>query len=194
MTELEKALEGRLYDANNDPEVIAAIQACKELCYAYNQLPPSRTEEKTAMLERILGGMGEGCVITAPAWFDYGSRTTVGKNFYSNHNLVVLDAGTITFGDYVFIGPNCCFTTSGHPIDAERRNRGLEYAYPIRVGDNVWFGANVTVLPGVTIGDNCVIGAGSVVNRDIPSNTVAVGVPCRVLRPISEEDARALRL
>lgn len=193
MTELEKALAGQLYDANNDPEVIAAVLACKDLCHAYNQLPPSHTGEKAALLERILGQVGEGCVITAPAWFDYGKRTTVGRNFYSNHNLVVLDAGTVTFGDNVFIGPNCCFTTSGHPIDAERRNQGLEYAYPITVGSNVWFGANVTVLPGITIGDNCVIGAGSVVSRDVPSNTVSAGVPCRVMRPVSEEDKRALQ-
>lgn len=193
MTELEKALAGQLYDANHDPEVARTLLACKDLCHAYNQLLPSRIEEKTALLERILGQMGEGCVITAPAWFDYGKRTAVGERFYANHNLVVLDAGTVTFGDDVFIGPNCCFTTSGHPLDAQRRNQGLEYAYPIRVGSNVWFGANVTVLPGVTIGDDCVIGAGSVVTKDIPSGVVAVGNPCRVLRPITEADGQKVR-
>ena len=94
----------------------------------------------------------------------------------------------MVFGDNVFIAPNCVFSTAGHPLDVEQRNQGLEYAYPIRVGDNVWIGASVTVLPGVTIGSNTVIDAGSVVNRDIPDGVVAVGSPCRVLRPITEAD------
>ena len=101
---------------------------------------------------------------------------------------MILDAGKVSFGDNVFIGPNCGFHTSGHPIDFERRNKGLEYAYPIKVGNNVWFGAGVQVMPGVTIGDNVVIGGGSVVVKDIPSNCVAVGNPCRVIRHITEED------
>ena len=109
----------------------------------------------------------------------------MGKNFYANHNLVILDGAKVTFGDNIFIAPNCGFYTAGHPVDAAERNKGLEYARPITVGDNVWFGAHVCVLPGVTIGDNCVIGAGSVVTRDIPSDSVAVGNPCRVIRKIT---------
>ena len=110
------------------------------------------------------------------------------KNFYSNHKLVILDCAKVIFGDNVFVGPKCGFYTAGHPIDYERRNKGLEYAYPITVGSNVWFGGGVQVMPGVTIGDNVVIGAGSVVVKDIPSNCVAVGNPCKVIREITDED------
>lgn len=114
----------------------------------------------------------------------------MGENFYANHGLVILDAGRVTFGDNVFIAPCCGFHTSGHPIDFDRRNKGLEYAYPIKVGSNVWFGAGVQVMPGVTIGDNVVIGGGSVVVKDIPSNSVAVGNPCKVIRSITDEDKK----
>ncbi|WP_455543057.1 sugar O-acetyltransferase [Intestinibacter sp.] len=114
-----------------------------------------------------------------------------GENFYSNHNLVILDGAKVIFGDNVFIGPNCGFYTAGHPIDFDRRNQGLEYAYPITVGNNAWFGAGVHVVPGVTIGSNVVIGAGSVVTKNIPSNSVAVGNPCKVVRQITDEDKKA---
>lgn len=115
---------------------------------------------------------------------DYGYNIEIGENFYSNHNLIILDGNKVTFGDNVFIAPNCCFYTAGHPIDYNTRNQGLEYAKPIEVGNNVWIGGNVVVLPGVKIGDNVVIGAGSIVTRDIPSNSVAVGNPCRVIKEI----------
>ena len=113
---------------------------------------------------------------------DYGYNIEIGENFYANHNLIILDGNKVEFGDNVFIAPNCSFYTAGHPLNAERRNKGLEYAKPIKVGNNVWIGGNVVVLPGVTIGDNVVIGAGSIVNKDIPSNTVAVGNPCKVIK------------
>ena len=111
---------------------------------------------------------------------DYGYNISVGENFYSNHNLVILDAAKVEFGDNVFIGPNCGFYTAGHPIDIDVRNKGIEYAKPIKVGSNVWFGGNVCVMPGVKIGDNVTIGAGSVVTKNIPSNTIAYGNPCRI--------------
>lgn len=173
---------GELYDANHDSRLIAERDACKLLCQKYNTMQYERGEERSALLNRIIGEVKGDFVIEPSFWCDYGYNISLGKNFYANHNLVVLDAAPVTFGDNVFIGPNCCFTTAGHPLDVEQRNRGLEYARPITVGDNVWIGAGVTVLPGVTIGDNVTIGAGSIVTRNIPPNCVAVGVPCKVMR------------
>lgn len=188
MTEKEKAAAGYLYDANYDPEILREIVRCHELCYDYNRLRPSDTEAQQALLRRILGSMKEDVTIVAPFYCDYGYNVSVGSHFFANLNLVLTDGGKITFGDHVFIAPNCCFTTAEHAIDAEQRNRGLEIAKPIKVGNNVWIGAGTTVLAGVTIGDNTVIGAGSVVTRDIPANVVAVGVPCRVMREITAAD------
>ena len=121
---------------------------------------------------------------------DFGYNIEVGENFYANHGCVILDCAKVTFGDNVFIAPNCGFYTAGHPIDSKRRNAGLEYAHPITVGNNVWFGGGVQVMPGVTIGNNVVIGSGSVVTKDIPDNVVAAGNPCKVLRAITEEDLK----
>ena len=177
-----------LYDANYDPALLEERAAAKELCYRYNQLRPAQEEAQRELLRQLLGRTGEQFYITAPFWCDYGYNIELGENFYSNHNLVILDGGKVTFGDNVFIAPNCGFYTAGHPIDAKRRNKGLEYAYPIRVGSNVWIGAGVQVMPGVTIGDNVVIGGGSVVVKDIPSNCVAVGNPCKPIRAITQED------
>ena len=187
MTEKEKGLLGQLYNPNRDKELQQEIKICKDLCFQYNQLSPLEEEKREQILSKILGGMGERTTILSPFWCDYGAQITVGENFFANHGLTILDGAPVTFGDHVFIGPHCCFTAAGHPLDVSQRNEGLEYAYPIKVGNNVWFGASVTVLPGVTIGDNVVIGAGSVVNRDIPSDVVAVGNPCRVLRKISHD-------
>lgn len=190
MTELEKMQRGLLYDANYDPELLLARSRCKDLCFEFNHLKPSALSEQEELLRSLLGKTGNHFCITAPFWCDYGYNIEVGENFYTNHNCVILDGAKVTFGNNVFIAPNCIFSTAGHPLDTEQRNQGLEYAYPITVGDNVWFGASVTVLPGVTIGSNTVIGAGSVVNRDIPSGVVAVGNPCRALRTITEEDKK----
>lgn len=180
---------GKLYDANFDPTVVAAVRECADLCWEYNQIRPTDDDARQAMIERIIGSHGEHFTFTQPFWCDYGKNVHVGEGFYANHGLVILDGATVTFGHDVYIAPNCVFSTAGHPIDTERRNAGLEYALPITVGDNVWFGMGVLVCPGVTIGSNVVIGAGSVVTRDIPSGVVAVGNPCRVLRKIGPEDA-----
>ena len=190
MTERRKMQQGLLYDANYDEELLAERSRCKDLCFAYNQLLPSLVDQQKDIIRRLFGKTGERFYITAPFWCDYGCNIEIGENFYTNHNCVILDGAKVTFGDNVFIAPNCTFSTAGHPLDTEQRSQGLEYAYPITVGDNVWFGASVTVLPGVTIGSNTIIGAGSVVNRDIPDGVVAVGNPCRVVRKITEDDKK----
>ena len=190
MTEKEKMLAGVLYDANYDPELLKERTRAKELCFAYNQCAPADETARQEILRRLLGGVGKNACLTAPFWCDYGYNIILGDDFYANHNLVILDGNQVRFGDHVFVGPNCGFYTAGHPIDSARRNRGLEYAYPITVGSNVWFGGGVQVMPGVTIGSDVVIGGGSVVTKDIPDHCVAAGNPCRVLRAITEEDER----
>jgi len=137
-------------------------------------------------LRALLRRAGERLCIEQPFHCDYGANIEVGDNFYANFNLTILDANKVVIGDNVFIAPNVGLHTSGHPLDAKRRNAGLEYAKPITIGHNVWIGAGVNVMPGVSIGDNSVIGAGSVVTRDVPANVVAGGVPCRVMRGIEE--------
>ena len=184
MTEKEKMLAGMLYDANFNDELTRERIKCKDLCHEYNQLAPSDGTRQKRIIETLFGKTKGAFSIIAPFWCDYGYNIEIGENFYINHNCIILDAAKVIFGDNVFIGPHCGFYTAGHPLDAERRDRGLEYAYSIMVGDHVWIGGGVQILPGVTIGDNSVIGAGSVVTKSIPSGVVAVGNPCRVLREI----------
>lgn len=185
-TEKEKAHDGELYDANYDKNLVSERELCKELCFQFNLLPPSRQDERRKILKDLLGKTGETFQFEPPFFCDYGYNIEVGENFFANHNCVILDGAKVKFGDNVFIAPNCGFYTAGHPADVTLRTKGLEYAYPITVGNNVWIGAQVAVLPGVSIGDNSIIGAGSVVTKDIPANVIAVGNPCRVLKPISE--------
>jgi acetyltransferase-like isoleucine patch superfamily enzyme len=188
LTEREKMLEGLLYDANYDEALIAERAVAKDLCFDFNQTRPSDVAGQTKIMQDLLGKTGDNFTVVAPFWCDYGSNIDIGDNFFANHNCVILDGAKVTFGDNVFIAPDCGFYTAGHPLDAERRNQGLEYAKPITVGDNVWIGGGVKVMPGVTIGDNAVIGGGSVVTKDIPANVIAVGNPCRILREITPED------
>lgn len=182
MSEEEKMLAGEIYDGNYNDELLEKRLHAKELCMKYNMTPVRNINDKKAILEDLFKSKIDIMAIEANFYCDYGFNITVGKNFYSNHNLVILDANKVEFGDNVFIGPNCGFYTSGHPLDYEIRNKGLEYAKAIRIGNNVWIGGNVCVMPGVTIGDNVVIGGGSVVTKDIPSNVVAAGNPCKVIK------------
>ncbi len=183
-TEKEKMLEGVLYDANNDKSLIAERLKCKDLCHEYNLLPPSQTERRTEILQHLLGRTGRRFLIEQPFYCDYGYNIELGEDFYANVNCVILDEAKVTFGDNVFIAPNCGFYTASHPFDVEQRNSGLEYARPINIGNNVWIGAQCCILPGVTVGDNSIIGAGSVVTKDIPANSIAAGNPCRVIREL----------
>ena len=188
MTEKEKMLAGELYNANYDEALIKEREQAKDLCFDYNNTRPSDTERLTALIKKLLGKTKSRFSIMAPFWCDYGYNIEIGENFFANHNTVVLDCGKVTFGDNVFVGPNCGFYTAGHPINPDQRNTGLEYALPIHVGDNVWIGAGAQICPGVTIGSNVVIGCGSIVIRDIPDNSVAAGNPCRVIRRITDKD------
>ena len=184
--EKEKMLAGELYDANYDPNLIAERKACKTVLHQINALSPDSDDKRYELFRKILGRTGNQFIIESPFHCDYGYNIALGENFYMNVNCVILDEAKVTFGDNVFIAPNCALYTAGHPFDVEQRNRGLEYAKPITVGNNVWIGGNVVVLPGVSIGDNCVIGAGSVVTKDIPADSLAVGNPCKVIRSIKQ--------
>lgn len=184
MTEKEKMLLQEIYDANNDKELISERQAAKSICYEYNNLNPNEIEKRIILLKKLLGKTKEKLHIEQPFMCDYGYNIEIGDNFYANHNLIILDAAKVTIGNNVFIAPNCGIYTAHHPIDVLQRNEGLEYASNVVIGNNVWIGGNVTILPGVKIGDNCTIGAGSVVTKDIPANSVAYGNPCKVAKKI----------
>jgi maltose O-acetyltransferase len=183
LSEKDKMITGALYMAN-DPELTKDRKRAKALCYHYNQQVEDLDKET---LSDLLGYPTDA-YLEPPFYCDYGYNTQLGTNVYANHNLVVLDCAPVTIGNNVFIAPNVVISTAAHPIDALERNSALEFAKPIRIGNNVWIGATVTILPGVEIGDNVTIGAGSVVTRSIPANSVAVGNPCRVIRSLPESE------
>ena len=183
MTEKEKALKGMEF-MRGDPDLKQQRERAEMLCFEYNMTPPSNTEKKQQILEELIKNKKEGCYIKSPFICEYGEYISLGRNFFANYNCKLMDGGKIIFGDDVLVGPDCTFVTAVHPTDPERRKAGYQTFKTIVVGNNVWFGAGVTVCPGVMIGDNCVIGAGSVVVKDIPANCVAVGNPCKVIREI----------
>ncbi len=184
----EKLHSGKLYLPNGD-EIMSEQLACLEKLYDYNMTRPLEQEKRAAMLKDMFAEIGEDCYIEPPLHANWGGRHVhFGKAVYANFNLTMVDDTHIYVGDYTMLGPNVVLATAGHPILPELREQAYQYNVPIRIGRNCWLGAGVIVLPGVTIGDNSVIGAGSVVTKDIPANVVAVGNPCRVLREINEHD------
>ena len=187
MSELEKMQSQMLYDAN-DPELAAMRKAAQDLCYEYNALRPSDIKTQRLIMNKLLKRVASHYEIRAPFWCDYGFNIEIGENFFSNFNLIIIDCGRVIFGDNVMIGPDCCISSAGHPLDSGRRNAGLEYAYTTIIEDNVWLGSGVHVMPGVSIGAGSVIGSGSIVTKDIPKNSLAFGNPCRVIRKITKEE------
>ena len=188
MNDKDKLHTGELYQPM-DPEILEKQLTYLDSVTEYNAIPHVKLQEREAKLKTMFAEIGEGCYVESPLHSNMGCRHVhFGNNVYANFNLTLVDDTHIYVGGGTMFGPNVTIATAGHPIDPELRSRGLQYNMPVRIGSNCWFGAGAIVMPGVTIGDNVVIGAGSVVTRDIPSNVVAVGNPCKVLRPIDDRD------
>ena len=171
MDDLEKMKTGMWLYARK-PQIRKALQRCEELVFRFNSLPSSREEERNAIIRQLFGRTGGTFCIHSPFHCDFGSQISIGEDFTGNFNLTILDEAPVTIGNHVFIGPNV----------------GVMRSLPVTIGDNVWIGGNCVVMQGVTIGDGTVIGAGSVVTRDIPAGVIAFGNPCRVIRPVTEDD------
>ncbi len=188
MTEYEKMHSGNIYNPG-DEELFKEQIKCLDRLYDFNATRPTELEKRADMLKEMLAEVGENCYIEPPFHSNWGGKHVhLGKNVYFNFNATLVDDTHIYIGNYTMLGPNVVIATAGHPILPELREKALQYNLPVHIGKNCWLGAGVIVLPGVTIGDNTVIGAGSVVTKDIPANVVAVGNPCKVLREISERD------
>lgn len=184
----KRMVEGRLY-LPEDEEIMHEQMLRLEKLYDYNMTRPSQSEKREALLKEMFAEIGEGCYIEPPFHSNWaGGNVHFGDNVYANFNLTLVDDTDIYVGSRVMFGPNVTVATAGHPIEPNLRSQAMQYNIPVHIGDNVWIGANAVILPGITIGENSVIGAGSVVTKDIPANVVAVGNPCRVLREISERD------
>ena len=188
MTQKEKMHAQVLYLPNDDSIMTEQLQ-CLDRLYDFNMTRPSEQEKRAKMLKEMFAEIGDDCYIEPPFHANWGGKHChFGKNVYANFNLTMVDDTDIYVGDYTMFGPNCVIATAGHPILPALREQAYQYNMPVHIGKNCWLGAGVLVMPGVTIGDNSVIGAGSVVTKDIPANVVAVGNPCKVLREISERD------
>ncbi len=186
-TEKEKMLAGKPY-ISGDSFIVRERILAKDLAFDYNNTRPSDIEKRRSIIKQLFGKTGERFSIEQPFHCDYGYNIEVGEDFFANYNCVILDCAKVTIGNNVMLAPNVAIYTAGHPLHYEPRNKEIEYAFPVTIGNNVWIGGNVVINPGVTIGDNTVIGSGSVVTKDIPANVVAVGNPCKVLKQITEED------
>ena len=188
MTEKELQQAGHLYKL--DDELWDLHVNAMRMTRILNNLPDDQTDQKNALVQKLFAHAGKDAYVEAPFYCDYGYNISVGDYFFSNYDCVFLDCGKITIGDHVMLGPKVSIYTANHPIDPIVRNYNHDMGIPVTIGSNVWIGGNTVICPGVTIGDNTVIGAGSVVTKDIPANVVAAGNPCRVIRPITEEDTR----
>ena len=186
-SEKEKMISGKPYKAFDD-ELVNERRYAKELIFDFNSFRTNETINRNKLIKRLLGKIGNSFIIEPPFRCDYGYNIEIGENFYSNYNLIILDCAKVLIGDNIMIGPNVSIYTAGHPVHYEIRNQGYEYTVPVSIGNNVWIGGNAVINPGVSIGDNSVIGSGSVVTKDIPGNVIAAGNPCKVLRGINEED------
>ncbi|MBQ4054978.1 MAG: sugar O-acetyltransferase [Clostridia bacterium] len=188
MSMIDKLHTGELF-LPGDEEIMRQQRICLEKLYDFNATRPSEGEKRTAMLRDMFAEIGEDCYIEPPFHANWGGRHVhFGKNIYANFNLTLVDDTHIYVGDYTMFGPNVTVASAGHPILPELREKAYQYNSSVRIGKNCWIGAGVVIVPGITIGDNVVIGAGSIVTKDIPDNVVAVGNPCRVLRPVDERD------
>ncbi len=188
MSDYEKLHSGELY-LPMDEEIMREQIKCQELQYEYNLTRPTEGERRTELLRRMFAEIGEGCYIEPPLHANWGGHHVhFGKDVYANFNLTLVDDTHIYVGDHTMLAPNVVIATAGHPILPELRVQGYQYNMEVHIGNNCWLGAGVLVMPGVSIGDNTVVGAGSVVTRDLPANVVAVGNPCRVLREINAHD------
>ena len=187
MTTRERMQSGKLYFCT-DEEIAKEQLECLEILYDYNHTRQSESQKREQILKNLLAEIGENCYIEPPLHANWGKYTHFGNNVYANFNLTLVDDTDIFVGDNVMFGPNVIIATAGHPVDPPLREKVAQFNIPVRIGKNVWIGAGAIVLPGVTIGDHSVIGAGSVVTKDIPPNVVAVGNPCRVLREINDRD------
>ena len=188
MTEKEKIHSGNLYFPNGE-EILSEQLSYLDIMDEYNRTSRLQFEKRTALLKQVFAEVGEGTYVESPYFGNWGGHHVhLGKNVYINSGLKLVDDTHIYIGDYTMLGPNVVLATAGHPIDPQLREKALQYNLPVHIGRNCWLAAGVIVMPGVTIGDNSVIGAGSVVTKDIPANVVAVGNPCRVLRPIGDHD------
>lgn len=189
MTQRERLASGYLYTDMDEGMPEERLRG-KILAYEFNHTSPAEPEKRVALIRQMMGRVGNNVWIEPPLHVAYGSQISIGDNFYANFNLVVVDDGKVIIGNNVMIAPNVTISTTGHPIDPAVRITGQQFSQTVTLEDNVWIGSGAIINPGVTIGRNSVIGAGSVVTKDIPANVVAAGVPCRVLRPIGEQDRR----
>ena len=188
MENKDRMFTGELY-LPNDAAITEEQNACLELLYTFNQTRPSEQEKRNQLLKQMFAEIGENCYIEPPFHANFGGKHVhFGKNVYANFNLTMVDDGHIYVGDYTMFAPGVIVATAGHPILPELRETVYQYNMPVHIGKNCWIGAGAIILPGVTIGDQVVVGAGSVVTKDLPSNVVAVGNPCRVIREINEHD------